>query len=124
MRDVFEYDFTRDEQLLVHAIKYAVAVNAELKAQPADVISPLLIYVNLIEKTVDFRCEIDFPKLVTLTEKAVEMSCAEFARINTVQGEPIPEIARGVEIVHKIDVRAVLQDAGGEFYDFLVECCR
>lgn len=123
INDIFEYDLTRDEQLLVHDIKYAVTVNAELKVQFAEVIGTLLIYANVIKKALNFCREIDFSKLVTVIEKAMKICCTELARINTVQDEPMPEITLNVELLHKIDMMAVIQNAGVMFYDFLVGCC-
>ncbi len=123
-KDVFDYELTGEEQILAHAIKYAVAVDDDIATDFNGVISPLLIYANFIEKTVDFQREIDFPRLVELTERAVRLCYEELARINAVQDSPMEEIERGVKIVGEIDVKAILQSAETEFYDFLVDCCK
>ncbi len=125
-KGVFDYKLTREEQLIAHAIKYAVAVSGDMAARFADVISPLLICADFTarhRKSVEYRREIDFPGLLASTEKAVEMCYTELVRLNSVQETPMPEIAQGVEIVRNLNVKSILQNAGTEFYDFLVDCC-
>ncbi len=123
-KDVFDYELTKEEQIIAHAIKYAVAVSDEMARDYKAVIGLLTIHADLDAHTVDFRREIDFPRLSALTERAVKMCYEELARINAVQDEPMQEIAQGVDMVHKIDVKGVLQNAEAEFYSFLVDCCR
>lgn len=121
--NVFDYEMPKDEQLLAHAIKYAVTVDDEMAKSFKKVISPILVYANFIAKTMDFRRKIDFPELLKLSGQAVEMCYAELARIHSLQDESVAEIAQSVETVHKIDVKTVLQNAETKFYDFLVDCC-
>ncbi len=126
-KDVFDYKLTREEQLIAHAIKYAVAISDEMTEGFAKVISPLLIYADFKagrNKQVEYRREIDFPGLLAATEKAVEMCYTELARLNSVQDTPMPEVAQGVEMVRRLNVKAVLQNAEADFYDFLVDCCK
>ncbi len=126
-KDVFDYDLSREEQLLAHAIKYAMAVSDEMAEGFAKVISPMLIFTDFKadrNKTVEYRREINFPGLLELTKQAVEMCYTELARLNSVQDTPMPEIAQGVEMVRQLNVKGILQNAGTEFYDFLVDCCK
>ncbi len=126
-KDVFDYKLTIEEQLIAHAIKYAVAVDEEMAEGFAKVISPMLIYADFKvgrSKQVEYRREIDFLGLLELTKQAVEMCYTELVRINSVQDMPMPEVARGVEMMHKMDVKGVLQNAEADFYDFLVEFCK
>ena len=126
-KDVFDYDLSREEQLIAHAIKYAVAVSGKMAEGFAKVISPMLIYADFKagrNKQVEYRREIDFPGLLDLTKQAVEMCYTELARLNSVQDTPMPEIAQGVEMVRNLNVKSILQNADAEFYDFLVDCCK
>ncbi len=126
-KDVFDYKLTREEQLLAHAIKYAVAVDEEMAEGFSNAISPLLIYADFKarrRKPVEYRREIDFPALTEMTKKAVEICYTELARLNSAQDTPMPEIEQGVEMVRQLNVKSILQNAGTEFYDFLVECCK
>lgn len=126
-KDVFDYKLTREEQLIAHAIKYAVAVDGEMAARFERVISPLLICTDFTtrrSKQVEYYREIDFPGLLLLTERAVEMCYTELVRLNSVQDTPMPELAQGVEMVRQLNVKGVLQNAGIEFYDFLVDLCK
>ncbi len=126
-KDAFDYKLTREEQMIAHAIKYAVATDDGMAEGFAKVISPILIYADFKaghNKAVEYRREIDFPSLLELTKQAVEMCYTELARLNSVQDNPMPEVAQGVEMVRRLNVKAVLQNAEVEFYDFLVDCCK
>lgn len=126
-KDVFDYELTREEQFLAHAIKYAVVMNGEMAERLNKVISSIIINAYFRAKrnrAVEHRREIDFHRLLELTKQTVEMCWTELVRINSVQDEPLPEITHGVEMFRQLNMKTVLQDAGTEFYDFLVDCCK
>ncbi len=123
-KEIFEYELTRDEQLIAHAMQYAVATSADMKREYKAVIGLLTVHADLDKHTVDFRREIDFPRLLELTGQAVGLCCEELARINACQVRPMDDIERGAKMVRELDVKGVLQNTEAEFYDFLVDCCK
>ncbi len=123
-KEIFEYELTRDEQLIAHAIQYAVATSADMKREYKAVIGLLTVHADIDKHTVDFQRVIDFPRLLELTRQAVVLCYEKLARINACQDRPMDDIERGMELIRELDVKAVLQNTEAEFYDFLVGCCK
>lgn len=128
MKDVLDYELSKEEQFLIRTIQYAVIADEEMAEAFNKAVSPLMIYINFGEKnsikSADYQREIHFPELLAMAERAVMKCYDEIDRVLALQDEQEPEIECGVEMAQKMNVKRVLQTAEYEFYDALVRLCK
>ncbi len=125
MRNMKIYDaLNRDEQVIIHALRYAVTTNDSARAALSQAIGLLELHVDLDAGSYDFRRQIDFSQMEAVTKAAAERCYREINWINSVQDMPMPEMKRIAGQINNMNVRKVLQTAEYEFYEVLVRLCK
>ncbi len=111
------------EKLLTDVVAYAIEKKPEVKHQLRTVLGYQHRENQRIFRVSDTCVTVDFPRLVELTEGAVDMFCNELTRLDQYQEAYFEDFKNVKARLKRIDVKAVLQDADTELYDDLVTLC-
>ncbi len=111
------------EKLLTDVVAYAIEKNSEVKQQLRTVLGYRHRENQRIFRVFDTSVTVDFPRLVELTEGAVDMFCNELTRLDQYQEAYFGDFKNAKAHLKGIDVKTVLQDADTELYDDLVTLC-